>query len=126
MITLIQLQGPFSKDSNILAPFVEKGKITHLAVTSRYNHIKEVKEAVIDEKNVVTSYIHRSFVLKDTENKEITIAMNKMNILDYELEDYIIKSLVFNQDEGSGTIITFDLEEEEVKLNGTSTDSTDN
>ena len=107
----IQLAGPFTKDNNILENYLEKGKITHLAIFSpynnhiSYNHIIENGEEKID-------VVYRSFQISINEEKETTIAINKMQTLDYEIDNNFT-SLYFNQDEGVGTLVTFDLEIEE-------------
>ena len=107
----IQLTGPFTKGNNILENYSKKGKITHLAIFSpynnyiSYNHIIENGEEKID-------IVHRSFQISINEEEKTTIAMNKMQILDYEIEDNFTL-LSFNQDEGVGTLVTFDLEIEE-------------
>ena len=107
----IQLTGPFTKEKNILESYFKKGKITHLAIFSpynnyiSYNHIVENGEEKID-------IVHRSFQISINEGEEATIAMNKMQMLDYEIEDNFTL-LSFNQDEGVGTLVTFDLEIEE-------------
>ena len=107
----IQLTGPFTKDDNVLENYLKKGKITHLAIFSpnnnyiSYNHIVENGEEKID-------IVHRSFQISMNEGKKATIAMNKMQMLDYEIEDNFTL-LSFNQDEGVGTLVTFDLEIEE-------------
>ena len=111
MIIPIQLTGPFTKEKNILESYFKKGKITHLAIFSpynnyiSYNHIVENGEEKID-------IVHRSFQISINEGEEATIAMNKMQMLDYEIEDNFTL-LSFNQDEGVGTLVTFDLEIEE-------------
>ena len=105
----IQLTGPFTKGNNILENYLKKGKITHLAIFSpynnyiSYNHIIENGEEKID-------VVHRSFQISiNNEEEKTTIAMNKMQTLDYEIEDNFTL-LSFNQDEGVGTLVTFDLE----------------
>ena len=112
MIIPIQLTGPFTKEKNILENYLKKGKITHLAIFSpynnyiSYNHIVENEEEKID-------IVHRSFQISINNEKELTtIAMNKMQTLDYEIEDNFTL-LQFNQDEGIGTLVTFNLEIEE-------------
>ena len=108
MIIPIQLTGPFTKEKNILESYFKKGKITHLAIFSpynnyiSYNHIVENGEEKID-------IVHRSFQISINEGEEATIAMNKMQMLDYEIEDNFTL-LCFNQEEGVGTLVTFDLE----------------
>ena len=106
----IQLAGPFTKDNNILENYLEKGKITHLAIFSPYNnHIIKNEEEKID-------VVHRSFQISiNNEEEKTTIAMNKMQTLDYEIENNFT-SLYFNQDEGVGTLVTFDLEIEEKEV----------
>ena len=104
----IQLTGPFTKGNNILKNYSEKGKITHLAIFSpynnyiSYNHIIENGEEKID-------VVHRSFQISINKGEEATIAMNKMQTLDYEIDDNFTL-LSFNQDEGVGTLVTFNLE----------------
>ena len=104
----IQLTGPFTKGNNILENYSKKGKITHLAIFSpynnyiSYNHIIENGEEKID-------VVHRSFQISINKGEKVTIAMNKMQMLDYEIEDNFTL-LSFNQDEGVGTLVTFDLE----------------
>ena len=104
----IQLTGPFTKGNNILKNYSEKGKITHLAIFSpynnyiSYNHIIENGEEKID-------IVHRSFQISINEEEKTTIAMNKMQTLDYEIADNFTL-LSFNQDEGVGTLVTFNLE----------------
>ena len=106
----IQLTGPFTKGNNILENYSEKGKnkITHLAIFSpcnnyiSYNHSIKNGEEKID-------IVHRSFQISINEGEKATIAMNKMQTLDYEIEDNFTL-LCFNQDEGVGTLVTFDLE----------------
>ena len=104
----IQLTGPFTKGNNILENYSKKGKITHLAIFSpynyiSYNHINENGEEKID-------VVHRSFQISiNNEEEKTTIAMNKMQILDYEIDDNFTL-LSFNQDEGVGTLVTFNLE----------------
>ena len=108
MIIPIQLTGPFAKDDNILKNYSKKGKITHLAIFSpcnnyiSYNHIIENGEEKID-------IVHRSFQISINEGEKATIAMNKMQMLDYEIDDNFTL-LSFNQDEGVGTLVTFNLE----------------
>ena len=105
----IQLAGPFTKDNNILENYLEKGKITHLAIFSPYNnHIIKNEEEKID-------VVHRSFQISINEGELVTIVMNKMKTLDYEIENNFT-SLYFNQDEGVGTLVTFDLEIEEKEV----------
>ena len=93
MIIPIQLTGPFIKGNNILENYYkDKNKntiITHLAIFAPYNH---------------------TFTINNT-NEIITI--NKMKILDYEIENNTFFSLCFNQDEDSNTLVTFNLEIEE-------------
>ena len=114
MIIPIQLTGPFTKDDNILENYSKKGKITHLAIFSpynnyiSYNHIVENEEEKID-------IVHRSFQISINKGDKITIAMNKMQMLDYEIENNFTL-LSFNQDEGVGTLVTFDLEIEEKEV----------
>ena len=104
----IQLTGPFTKGNNILENYYKKGKIIHLAIFSpynnyiSYNHINENGEEKIN-------IVHRSFQISINNEEEATIAMNKMQMLDYEIEDNFTL-LSFNQDEGVGTLVTFDLE----------------
>ena len=104
----IQLTGPFTKGNNILKNYSEKGKITHLAIFSpynnyiSYNHIVENEEEKID-------IVHRSFQISINKGDKTTIAMNKMQMLDYEIDDNFTL-LSFNQDEGVGTLVTFNLE----------------
>lgn len=104
----IQLTGPFTKGNNILENYSEKGKITHLAIFSpynnyiSYNHIIKNGEEKID-------VVHRSFQISINKGEEATIAMNKMQMLDYEIDDNFTL-LSFNQDEGIGTLVTFNLE----------------
>ena len=112
MIIPIQLAGPFTKDNNILENYLQKGKITHLAIFSpynnyiSYNHIIENGEEKIDA-------VYRSFQISINEEKEpTTIVINKMKTLDYEIDNNFT-SLCFNQDEGVDTLVTFDLEIEE-------------
>ena len=89
MIIPIQLAGPFSAGDNILKDYCQdkynQPIITHLAIFAPYNH---------------------TFTINDTE----IITMNKMKILDYEIEDNTFFSLRFNQNEDSNTLVTFDLE----------------
>ena len=114
MIIPIQLTGPFTKDDNILENYSKKGKITHLAIFSpynnyiSYNHIVENEEEKID-------IVHRSFQISINKGNKTTIDMNKMQMLDYEIEDNFTL-LSFNQDEGAGTLVTFDLEIEEKEV----------
>ena len=104
----IQLTGPFTKGNNILENYYKKGKIIHLAIFSpynnyiSYNHINENGEEKIN-------IVHRSFKISINKGEEATIAMNKMQMLDYEIEDNFTL-LSFNQDEGVSTLVTFDLE----------------
>ena len=90
MIIPIQLTGPFTKGNNILENYYKDNTtITHLSIFAPYNH---------------------TFTINDT-NEIITI--NKMKILDYEIEDNTFFSLKFNQNEDSNTLVTFNLEIEE-------------
>ena len=96
MIIPIQLVGPFNAGDNILEDYYKDKDnqpiITHLAIFAPYNH---------------------TFTINDT-NENITI--NKMKILDYEIEDNTFFSLKFNQDEDSNTLVTFDLEIEKKEV----------
>lgn len=104
----IQLTGPFTKGNNILKNYSEKGKITHLAIFSPYNNYISYNH-IIENGEEKINIVHRSFQISiNNEEKKTTIAMNKMQTLDYEIEDNFIL-LCFNQDEGVGTLVTFDL-----------------
>ena len=85
MTTPIQLIGPFNAGENILSNY--NGQITHLSVAAPYNHV---------------------FIIDGIE-----VTMNKMKILDYEIEDNTFSSLKFNQNEDSNTLVTFEIEIEE-------------
>ena len=104
----IQLTGPFTKGNNILKNYSEKGKITHLAIFSPYNNYISYNH-IIENGEEKINIVHRSFQISMNEGKEATISMNKMQMLDYEIEDNFTL-LSFNQDEGVGTLVTFDLE----------------
>ena len=107
----IQLTGPFTKDNNILENYLKKGKITHLAIFSPYNNYISYNHSIENGEEKI-DIVHRSFQISINEEEKTTIAMNKMQILDYEIEDNFTL-LSFNQDEGVGTLVTFDLEIEE-------------
>ena len=110
----IQLTGPFTKGNNILENYSEKGKnkITHLAIFSPYNNYISYNH-IIENGEEKINIVHRSFQISiNNEEEKTTIAMNKMQTLDYEIEDNFTL-LSFNQDEGVGTLVTFDLEIEE-------------
>ena len=105
----IQLTGPFTKDDNILENYSKKGKITHLAIFSPYNNYISYNHSIKNGEEKI-DIVHRSFQISINNEKELTtIAMNKMQTLDYEIEDNFTL-LSFNQDEGVGTLVTFDLE----------------
>ena len=106
----IQLTGPFTKGNNILENYSEKGKnkITHLAIFSPYNNYISYNHIIENGKEKI-DVVHRSFQISINNEEEATIAMNKMQMLDYEIEDNFTL-LSFNQDEGVGTLVTFDLE----------------
>ena len=104
----IQLTGPFTKGNNILENYSKKGKITHLAIFSPYNNYISYNHIIKNEEEKI-NIVHRSFKISINEGEEATIAMNKMQMLDYEIEDNFTL-LSFNQDEGVGTLVTFDLE----------------
>ena len=111
----IQLTGPFTKGNNILKNYSEKGKITHLAIFSPYNNYISYNH-IIENGEEKINIVHRSFQISiNNEEEKITIAMNKMQMLDYEIEDNFTL-LSFNQDEGAGTLVTFDLEIEEKEV----------
>ena len=105
----IQLTGPFTKGDNILKNYSEKGKITHLAIFSPYNNYISYNR-IIENGEEKIDIVHRSFQISINNEKEsTTIAINKMQTLDYEIEDNFTL-LCFNQDEGVGTLVTFDLD----------------
>ena len=105
----IQLTGPFTKGNNILENYSEKGKITHLAIFSPYNNYISYNR-IIENGEEKIDVVHRSFQISiNNEEEETTIAINKMQTLDYEIEDNFTL-LCFNQDEGVGTLVTFDLD----------------
>ena len=105
----IQLTGPFTKGNNILENYSKKGKITHLAIFSPYNNYISYNHIIENEEEKI-NIVHRSFQISiNNEEEKTTIAMNKMQTLDYEIEDNFTL-LSFNQDEGVGTLVTFDLE----------------
>ena len=104
----IQLTGPFIKENNILENYSKKGKITHLAIFSPYNNYISYNHSIENGEEKI-DIVHRSFQISINEEEKTTIAMNKMQILDYEIEDNFTL-LSFNQDEGVGTLVTFDLE----------------
>ena len=110
----IQLTGPFTKGNNILKNYSEKGKITHLAIFSPYNNYISYNHSIKNGEEKI-DIVHRSFQISINEGEEATIAMNKMQMLDYEIEDNFTL-LSFNQDEGVGTLVTFDLEIEEKEV----------
>ena len=108
----IQLTGPFTKGNNILENYSKKGKITHLAIFSPYNNYISYNHTIKNGEEKI-DVVYRSFQISINEEKEpTTIVMNKMKTLDYEIDDNFT-SLCFNQDEGVGTLVTFDLEIEE-------------
>ena len=104
----IQLTGPFTKDNNILENYLKKGKITHLAIFSPYNNYISYNH-IIENGEEKINIVHRSFQISINKGEEATIAINKMQTLDYEIEDNFTL-LSFNQDEGVGTLVTFNLE----------------
>ena len=104
----IQLTGPFTKDDNILENYLKKGKITHLAIFSPYNNYISYNH-IIENGEEKINIVHRSFQISINKGEEATIAMNKMQMLDYEIDDNFTL-LSFNQDEGVGTLVTFNLE----------------
>ena len=111
MIIPIQLTGPFTKEKNILENYSKKGKITHLAIFSPYNNYISYNHIIGNEEEKI-NIVHRSFKISINKGEKTTIAMNKMQMLDYEIEDNFTL-LSFNQDEGVGTLVIFDLEIEE-------------
>ena len=104
----IQLTGPFTKGNNILENYSKKGKITHLAIFSPYNNYISYNHSIKNGEEKI-DIVHRSFQISINEGEEATIAMNKMQTLDYEIDDNFTL-LSFNQDEGVGTLVTFNLE----------------
>lgn len=107
MIIPIQLTGPFAKENNILENYLEKGKITHLTIFSPYNNYISYNY-IIENGEEKIDIVHRSFQIS-INKEELTVLMNKMKTLDYEIENNFT-SLCFNQDEGVGTLVTFNLE----------------
>lgn len=108
----IQLTGPFIKGNNILENYSKKGKITHLTIFSPYNNYISYNRSIENGEEKI-DIVYRSFQISINNEKEsTTIVMNKMKTLDYEIGDNFTL-LSFNQDEGIGTLVTFDLEIEE-------------
>lgn len=88
MTTPIQLMGPFNTGENILSDY--NGQITHLSIAAPYNHVFKIDG--------------------------VEVTMNKMKILDYEIEDNAFSSLSFNQNEDINTLVTFNLEIEDGEI----------